>query len=116
MAEQFPSELQQKVNESGFQHIFGETAITTEMDVSLPKKRRRFTKGVDQFRVTINIDYTEYNILYNFFNVTLAGGVNRFLYDHPFTGEEREFRMKEPTVTQLGGTTQRVSMDWELMP
>ena len=117
MAEIFPATLQDKVNEAGFTHGIGPTAITTEMDIGPAKKRRRFTKGIDTFAVTFDINLSLYTTLYNFFNTTLNGGVKTFLYDHPLTGDEREFRfIGEPTMAPLGGSYVRVSMAWELMP
>lgn len=116
MAEIFPAELQDKVNEAGFRVSIGKTVITSKMDIPPVKKRRRFTKSVDGFQVTITIDYDQWDILYEFFDTTLAGGTKRFLYDHPMTGVESEFRMNEPTISPRGGRTFNVSMEWELMP
>ena len=116
MAEMFPSTLQDKVNEAGFQLKTGKTTITSNMDIPPNKKRRRFTKGIDNFTTTFNIDYDDYTTLYEFFDTTLAGGTKTFLYNHPMTGVESEFRMAEPTYRPLGGRSFRVSMEWELMP
>lgn len=116
MAELWPSALQDKVNEAGFQHEFGKTAIESAMDIGLNKKRQRYTKAIDKFSVTLTLDFDDYGTLYTFFKTTLAGGTRNFLYDHPFTGVETEFRMNEPKMSPMGGKKMRVNMVWELVP
>jgi phage-related protein len=117
MAETFPSTLQDKVNEAGFEHGFGETAIRSTMGIGLDKVRQRFTKGIDVFSVTITLDLDEYSTLYNFFKTTLAGGSLTFNYDHPFTAVEEEFRFTSPPrMIPMGGRYVQVSMTWEQIP
>lgn len=117
MAEIFPVELQDKLNEAGFSETIGGTAIETEMGVGLPKKRQRFTKGIDTFTCNINLEKDDYSILSNFFKTTLAGGVKTFLYDHPITGVESEFQfIGEPAISPMGGLWFRVNMNWRLIP
>ena len=117
MAEAYPSTLQDKLNVAGFSHKIGGTSISSQMEVGPAKKRRRFTKGIDLFQSTINMDIDDYNTLRNFYNTTLAGGTLTFNFDHPFTGTTSEFRfVGEPTMTPLGGREFRVQQTWELMP
>lgn len=117
MASVWPGTLQEKILEAGFDHQIGETAIETEMDVSLPKTRRRYTKGVDVFSCSIDLDVDLYDTIYNFFNTTLAGGTGTFLFDHPITGIESEFQfVGSPRFSSLGGRIFRVSMSWRLLP
>jgi len=119
MAETWPAALEDKLNVAGFQYQIGPTAIRSENDVGLAKVRRRFTKGVDTLSVSINLTYTEFNDLYNFWDVTLNGGVNRFEFDHPFTGALTEFRMVSPPrigPRARGGREFLVTMEWEIPP
>lgn len=117
MAEAFPPSLQEFVNESGFGLGTGETAIRSEMDVGPAKVRNRFTEGIDEFTTTIDIFKTDYTTLDNFYKTTLNGGTGTFLYDHPITEVESEFRfVGAPAYAPLGGGYFRVSMTWELLP
>lgn len=117
MAETFPPTLQEFVNESGFGLQTGETAIRSDMDISLAKERNRYTKGIDVFRTTIDIYKTDYLTLDSFYKTTLNGGTGTFNYDHPITEVESEFRfVGAPSYSPLGGGYFRVTMTWELMP
>jgi len=117
MAEIFPATLQQLVNQSGFGLQFGDTTISSTVDVGPKKKRSRYTKGIDIFTCTIDMNLTDYNTLRTFYVTTLGNGVKTFLYDHPMTGVESVFRFTAPpSLSTLGGTYFRVQMTWELMP
>ena len=116
MAEQWPLTLQDFLNEANFSHGLGSIALQTDMDVGPAKKRARFTKSVDTFSCTITIDRDLYQTFYDFFYVTLVGGVKRFEFNHPITGDLKEFRMSEPQITPFGGRYFQVAMEWEQMP
>ena len=117
MASEWPATLQQKLLEAGFGLGIGSTAIETEMDIALPKKRQRFTKGIDSVSCSIHLEVDLYDTFYNFYNITLAGGVGYFLFDHPITGVEREWQfIGEPGLRTLGGRTFSISMSWRLIP
>lgn len=117
MASEWPAVLQQKILESGFGLGIGGTTLTTDMDIGLPKKRRRYTKGVDGFNTTIHLKDDLYQTFYDFYNTTLNGGVGYFLFDHPITGEEREFQFADdPGISSLGGKVFSVRMVWRLIP
>ena len=113
----WPAGLQQKLNVAEFNFKIGNTVITSENDVGPSKKRRRSTKSVDLYACSINLDFSDYQTFYDFFNVELNGGASQFVFPHPFTGVDSYFRMfGEPTLTPLGGRVFTVSMNWELMP
>lgn len=117
MAALWPVALQQKLNVANFGYDFGSTVIRSDMDVGPAKQRRRSTKAVDTLPCSIDLEYTLFQTLYDFWDVTLNGGVNTFEFIHPFTQEVREFRMTaEPKISPLGGRMFRVLMQWELMP
>ena len=116
MAQTFPATLQDKLNVSGFTFGLGNTTTRSSMDVGPAKVRRRFTTPIDQVSSTITIDYDDWSILYDFYNTTLAGGSLTFLYDHPMTGVETEFRfVQPPTASPMGGRTFSVSFTWEIV-
>lgn len=117
MAENFPSSLQDKLNQAGFTNNFGETSIRSTVDVGLAKVRNRYTKGIDTFQCTIDLNFDDYTTLETFYKTTLAGGSLTFYYDHPFTEVQTEFRfIAAPSITPIGGKWFRVSMNWEELP
>lgn len=119
MAEIWPSELQDILNTASFQLAFGDTTISSEVDVGPKKKRARYTKGIDVLSCSIDLEYDTYATLETFYKVTLGNGVNTFLFDHPMTGIESTFRFTTPpSITPLtnGGRWFRVGLSWEEMP
>lgn len=117
MAVAWPGSLQEYINESGFGIQFGESAITTDMDVGPPKKRARSTRSVDVYDCTITIHRNDYVTFRNFYKTELNQGVSRFNYDHPLTGVETEFQfVSPPRIIPLGGEYFQVSMQWREIP
>lgn len=117
MAQVWPAALQDYVNEESFSHAIGNTTVRTEMDIGPAKVRRRMTRSVDIFDVTITIDVDDYDTVYEFYDTTLNGGVEQFTFAHPFTGVDTNFRMtQEPTFAPMGGREFTVKMRWEAMP
>lgn len=117
MSVNFPSVLQEYLDEQGFTFEIGSTTIRSSNDVGPDKIRRRFTKSVDTQSSSITIKYDQYQILYDFYNTTLAGGSLTFLYKDQFTSIEEEYRfVSPPRIAPLGGEFFRVTMNWEKMP
>ncbi len=117
MAELFPSELQDQFNQAGFSQKFGKTTVTSEVDVGPAKVRSRFTRGIDEFSATIDLEYDDYIIFNTFFKTTLGNGSKTFYYNHPMTGVQSVFRFKDPpSITAMGGRYFKVSFAWEEMP
>lgn len=118
MAEVWPAPLQQLLNVSDFSYNLGETSVTSNVDAGPVKKRRIISKPVDTINCSINMSYTNWQLLWNFFNINLNGGVNQFEAPHPFTGETQNYRfVGTPKISPLGsgGREYRVSMVWEVM-
>lgn len=115
MAQPWPAQLQDFINEDSFGLQMGDTVLISQNDYGPPKRRRRFTEGIDVFGVTIDLHYADYTILKNFVDVTLNGGIEAFEYDHPITQVASEFKLiGVPSVSRLGGEWFRVAMKWEL--
>ena len=114
MAVSFPSSLQQLLNESGFSEEFGSSTIRSSMAVGEDKVRRRYTKGIDKYNCSIDVEKDDYLVLYNFYKTTLNGGVDPFLYDHPITGVQTTFRfINPPKFSPIGGEWFRAEFTWE---
>ena len=115
MAASWPAQLQQFINEDSFDHQIGDTVISSNSDSGPPKRRRRFSKGIDTFNVTIDLAYSDYTILKSFYETTINGGIDPFEFDHPITQVLSEFKMiGAPRIGRLGGEWFRVIMRWEL--
>lgn len=114
----WPSTIQNFLSRDSFKYDFGETSIETEMDYGLKKKRRRFTKRVDELSCSIWLKTpTEYNTFNSFYDTTLNGGVDTFQFTNPISGNLEEFRFKDtPKLTYIGGDTYKVDMNWIKIP
>lgn len=113
----WPTTLQEKVNQAGFRKVFGSTTIRSNVEVGANKVRRRFTKGIDQFSVNVNLARSEYSTFENFYEVTLNGGTNTFDFLNPLTDTIEEFRfVGEPSITPIGGNEFVLQMTWEQLP
>ena len=117
MAEQWPTELQDYLNEENFQLTEGETNVETAMDVGPKKRRRRITNGVDQMTCSILVKKAEYNIFKNFYRVTLGGGIKEFEFNNPITETLETWRFTAtPRYSSVGGGNFRINMSWEQLP
>lgn len=113
MAVAWPAFLQDFLNTESFSYTIGDTTISSDVDVGPAKKRRRFTKSVDKLTCTINLPFADFQQFYDFFDVTLNGGIEYFTFDHPFTGVATDFRMGPPKIDPMGGVWFKVTMEWE---
>ncbi len=117
MAVSWPAFLQDYLNQDSFSYEIGETRITSENDTGPMKSRRRYTKSVDKLTCTIDIKKSDWQNFYDFWDVTLNGGIIYFTFDHPFTSVLTEFRMKDPPrIDIIGGEWLKISMSWEKRP
>ncbi len=115
--ELWPSQLQQALNTDSFNLKFGDTTVRSGVDVGQDKVRARYTDAVDIYSATINLDYDDFTVFYDFYKTTLGNGVLTFEFDDPMTGVASEFRFSEtPVISPLGGRVFRIDMRWEKMP
>lgn len=113
----WPSSLQQLLNEDGFSYGIGPTVIRSDMDIGPAKQRRRFTKPVDTISCTIDLSTSEFTIFYDFYDITVNGGVTAFDFTHPVTAATIQVRfINPPVIASRGGGRYRVSMAWEILP
>lgn len=118
MAVYWPSSLENLINADSFQVKMGDTVLRSEMDVGLAKTRRRFTSPIDTYSCSINIYQSDYGTFYDFYNVTLNGGITPFEFVDPLTGNLSTFRfLNSPSISPLGSAGWFIlSMNWEKMP
>lgn len=115
-AQPWPVTLQQNVNQAGFQEQIGETTIRSSNDIGLPKVRRRSTRPIDIFAVSILVTAAQYSVFKTFYNTTINGGAGTFYFNNPITGVLSEWRISQaPSVSTIGFDTYNVSMSWEYL-
>jgi len=119
MAQTWPAQLQQKLNEASFSETLGDTAIRSSTGIGLEKVRRRYTVGVDKLSCSIFIEKDEVALFKTFYNTTLNGGVLSFDFTDPFTDTLTEFRFntsEPPSLRPVGGNVFNLTMSWERIP
>ena len=113
----WPTFLQDLINQSGFNYTFGKNTVESKNDTGVAKKRKRFTKRVDNLSVSLTIDYDTYVQFDDFYETSLNSGVNYFYYDHPLTGVQGVYQIiGEPAISSLGGRKFNISMAWREIP
>lgn len=90
------------------------STIRSSMDVSFPKVRRRYTKGMGRFRVTMVGTKAEGAAVKSFFRSECQSGVNFHTFLHPFDNTVQTFRFIEaPAISNLSALAVTISMQWE---
>jgi hypothetical protein len=113
----WPLTLQQKVEASQFELVFGETRIKSNVDVGPVKVRSRFTDAVDQYRAAIFLDSAEYDDLRTFYKTTLNNGTDYFTWVDPIDSSAASFRfISPPRISSMGGAKFTVSLALERLP
>jgi len=119
MAQAWPIQLQQKLNQGDFSETLADTTIRSSTGIGLEKVRRRYTSGVEKVSCSIFIEKDEVALFKTFYNTTLNGGVNTFEFTDPFTDTLTEFRFitsSPPLLRPIGGSVFNLTMTWERIP
>ena len=78
------------------------------------KIRRRTTLAIDAVNGSVRLEHDDYDLFYNFYNTTLAGGTKGFYFNDPITQVQTVYRFKsEPRISSMGGEYFNISMSWE---
>jgi hypothetical protein len=114
MAQPWPGALQDLLNAQGFQFGMGNTLLESSMDVGPNKVRRIYTDAPDQVKCGIRLERDDFQLFYDYYKTSLNGGATTFLFDHPITAVETEWRFKAPPqINYIGGLVFEVNMEWE---
>lgn len=98
MPETFPPGLDDCFLVSGFTQQNKPVLIRSEVDVGLPKVRRRYTRPFQLVTGSIKADKNQVNTFNTFFDTTLQGGLLWFEFNDPFTGSLASYRFIDPPV------------------
>jgi hypothetical protein len=113
----WPLQLQQYLNGDSFTYTFGETVIRSEMDVGPRKVRRRSTKSIDSITGSIDMEFSDWDTLKDFYKTTTNGGSDYFIFKDPIDESDLVVRFTSPpAVTRKGGVYFTVSINLETRP
>lgn len=91
--------------------------VRSNFEGGLPKVRRRFTAVVRSVDVSMTLAFDQFEILRDYFDVDLQGGVKPFNFVHPYLRTTKVFRMTEaPQLTNQSALAVDVGMKWEELP
>lgn len=102
---QWPTSLPQYVQENGFTEQIQDQTTETQMETGPAKIRRRFTKSLRRFQVSMQMTATQVSVFENFWQTTCRGGSIPFDWLHPRTrvSATLRFRNPAPQISTIGG-------------
>ena len=110
----WPAGLPQDLIEQGLSAPMPENTIRKNMEVGLPKLRRRDTSAPWPVTGSVILTYAQYDTFVTFFNTTIAGGSLAFNWKHPLTQVAAECTFKKaPTPTPQDGII-KLAMELEM--
>lgn len=111
----WPGSLPQYVLEQGYSEKLNDQAVESSVDAGPPKVRRRFTKQVRTFAMTVRLSPSQKETFEGFWQDTLLGGTIPFDWVHPLTRSITTFRFRQPApqMASIGGTDTMVSFTLE---
>lgn len=114
----WPAGLPQNLLLDGFSEQPPDTRIRGEMDQGPPKMRRRSTASSRPIDGELYLTGSQVTTLDDFYNNTLDGGVLKFDWKHPRTGNSVEMRFRErPTYAEaVSNDLYRAVLKLEIMP
>ena len=91
--------------------------IDTDMDIGVPKSRRRYTKELRNLPWAFIMTTAEVALFDTFYHTTLQGGTLPFDHVDPRTAAAKSFRFKTlQPYKPLSGTRWEVSMEVIMLP
>ena len=114
----WPENLPDYMLRDGFEERPPDVQVRTEMEEGPAKVRRWGIADVRIIQGSMEMDADQLDAFDSFYNSTLQGGVLRFEFKHPRTGEVKELRFMKDSVhyENVGGNVWRVFMGLEVMP
>ncbi len=102
----WPSTLPAYVLEDGYQETLNDQTVESQTDTGSVKIRRRYTKLIRTFDLTVRMTEAQRATFETFWQTTLAGGSLTFDWVHPATRAATTFRFRKPppSYRSVGGT------------
>lgn len=113
----WPTTLPQYVLESGYQETTQDQTTETQMEAGPAKIRRRFTKSLKKFQVSMFLTSAQATTFETFWQTTCKGGSIPFDWKHPRTqaAATLRFRTPAPQYSVSGGVNVIVQFNMELI-
>ena len=113
----WPAGLPQGLEIDEFDETFADTSIETAMETGPPKKRSRFTAGVQPVAGRQLLTKAQVATLKTFYDSTTKFGSLSFDWVHPRTGSAATLRFASPPKIQvLGPDAWHTKMSFKVMP
>ncbi|KKM70119.1 hypothetical protein LCGC14_1443920 [marine sediment metagenome] len=90
--ETWPASLPQSPEASGYHESYSDVRVRTSMDKGPTKQRRRHTAKITTFNMVMKLTSTQIDTLNTFWDTTLGGGVDSFIWKHPRTDAANTMR------------------------
>ncbi len=113
----WPASLPQDFNIEGFEEVFPQLTLRTEMDAGPAKLRRRATSGVRSFKTTLSMTQAQVIALDVFYVTTVSSGSLAFDWTSPRSDTPESFRfVTPPKIRPFSSTYWKVDLDLEQLP
>lgn len=112
----WPVTLPQLPLADGYEEVFGDAFIRTQMEVGPAKQRRAISNPARPMVFPILVTTAQMATLETFYYTTLGGGSLPFDISHPRTSATVSMRFVEPPKVVPRGLRYEVSMMLEVMP
>jgi len=105
----WPTTLPAFTLEDGYNETLNDQTIESQNDTGNAKIRRRYTKLIQTFDVTLQMTQAQRDTFLTFWQTTLAGGSLTFDWVHPLTRSATTFRFRKPppAFSSVGGALVR---------
>lgn len=91
--------------------------IQSEVDVGIPKRRRRYTRPLLDVTVGWTRKTDVYEAFRDFYRIDLRDGIDSFEFPHPITGQMLEFAFTSPpTIQMVQNNVFQIVCAWEQQP
>lgn len=110
----WPSSLPQYVLQEGYSEKLNNQTIESQVDSGPVKVRRRYTKQIRTFEVSILLTQSQFADFETFWQTTLAGGSLTFDWVHPLTRATLTFRFRNPAPSYVNVAGQYVRASFKL--
>lgn len=109
----FPIGLKQYLDNVSWSLTEEPTNILTTVDTGPKKIRRRYTRPDSIMSATLWLTADQYQMLNDFYTITLQNGTRTFSYNHPISQAETDYRFDEPIkYSTVGNNHYSATMVW----
>jgi len=114
----WPIDLPQKLNSSGFSYVPEDNTVQSEVDMGKPKQRRRYTAKVINVTGEVTLDsQSQIDSFLYFWDTLQQDGTLPFTWNDPLTGEEKQMEFTAPySLSNTSGHIFTLSIEFRILP